>query len=76
MSPKKNFPPKKKRIIEDPGVAEADKILKEVSEGNEKRDDSFVFGEHVALLSVTEVPVQLFSTTSITYSSRQTWGNI
>lgn len=41
LSPKKNFPPNKKRI------AEAYKILK-VSERNEKRDDCFVFGEHVA----------------------------
>jgi len=47
LSPKKNFPPNKKRIVEDPRVAEAYKILK-VSERNEKRDDCFVFGEHVA----------------------------
>ena len=48
LSPTKNFPPNKKRIVEDPRVAEAYKILKEVSERHEKRDDCFVFGEHVA----------------------------
>lgn len=49
LSPKKNFPPNKKWIVEDPRVAEAYKILKEVSERNEKRDDCFDFGEHVTL---------------------------
>jgi hypothetical protein len=48
LSPKKNFSPNKKRIVEDPRVAEAYKILKEVSERNEKRDDCVVYGEHVA----------------------------
>jgi hypothetical protein len=48
LSPKKNFPPNKKRIVEDPRVAEAYKILKEVSERSERRDDCVVYGEHVA----------------------------
>lgn len=42
------LPNKKKRIIEDPRVTEAYRILKEVSKKNEKRDDCIVYGEHIA----------------------------
>lgn len=42
------IPNKKKRIIEDPRVTEAYRILKEVSKRNEKRDDCVVYGEHIA----------------------------
>lgn len=39
---------KKARNVEDPRVTEAYRILKEVSKRNEKRDDCFVYGEHIA----------------------------
>jgi hypothetical protein len=48
LSPKNTFSANKKRIVEDPRVMEAYKILKEVSERNEKRDDCIVYGEHIA----------------------------
>ncbi|XP_021922023.1 uncharacterized protein LOC110830905 isoform X3 [Zootermopsis nevadensis] len=42
------LPNKKKRIVEDPRVTEAYRILKEVSKRNEKRDHCIVYGEHIA----------------------------